>query len=77
MIIFDRPSITEYTNLISEKNLQFALAEKWKKDRDRLLAESKDDIFIKHIQKHLKEGQEVICKICGKTAKEIQKQEEK
>ena len=32
---------------------------------------SKDDIFIQHIQNHLKQGQEVICKICGKTAKEI------
>ena len=31
----------------------------------------KDNIFISHIQAHLKEGQEVICKICGKTAKEI------
>ena len=30
-----------------------------------------DTIFIKHIQSHLSEGQEVICKICGKTAKEI------
>ena len=32
---------------------------------------NKDIIFIKHIQSHLKEGEEVICKICGKTAKEI------
>lgn len=30
-----------------------------------------DSIFIKHIKDHLKEGQEVVCKICGKTAKEI------
>ena len=30
-----------------------------------------DDIFIQHIQNHLLNGQEVICKICGKTAKEI------
>jgi len=32
---------------------------------------SRDDIFIQHIQSHLTPGQEVICKICGKTAKEI------
>ena len=31
----------------------------------------KDTIFIKHIQSHLKDGEEVVCKICGKTAKEI------
>jgi hypothetical protein len=31
----------------------------------------KDDIFIKHIQSHLKPNEEVICKICGRTAKEI------
>lgn len=30
-----------------------------------------DDIFIAHIQSHLKPGQEVVCKICGKSAKEI------
>ena len=27
--------------------------------------------FEKHIKAHLKDGEEVICKICGKTAKEI------
>ena len=31
----------------------------------------KDNIFINHIQEHLKKGQKVVCKICGKTAKEI------
>jgi hypothetical protein len=30
-----------------------------------------EDKFISHIQAHLKPGEEVICKICGKTAKEI------
>ena len=30
-----------------------------------------DSTFIAHIQSHLKPGQEVVCKICGKTAKEI------
>lgn len=30
-----------------------------------------DGVFIRHIQSHLEPGQEVICKICGKTAKEI------
>lgn len=33
--------------------------------------ECDNNVFIKHIQTHLSEGQEVICKICGKTAKEI------
>lgn len=32
---------------------------------------SKDDIFIKHIQSHLQKGQEVVCKICGKSADAI------
>ena len=32
------------------------------------LADSK---FIAHIQAHLKEGEKVVCKICGKTAEEI------
>ena len=30
-----------------------------------------DDVFIQHIQSHLKPDQEVVCKICGKTAREI------
>lgn len=39
---------------------------------------TKDDIFIQHIQSHLKEGEFVICKICGKKAEDIIKaQEEK
>jgi len=32
---------------------------------------SKGDIFVEHIQSHLKPGQEVICKICNKTVDEI------
>lgn len=32
---------------------------------------SRDDRFISHVQAHLKEGEKVICKICGKTASEI------
>jgi len=35
-----------------------------------------DSVFIKHIQKHLKPNEEVVCKICGKTAKEIIKENE-
>ncbi len=30
-----------------------------------------DEIFISHIQNHLEKGQNVVCKICGKTAIEI------
>jgi len=36
-----------------------------------------DEIFIKHIQAHLQPGQEVVCKICGKTANSIIKIEGK
>ena len=34
-------------------------------------AKGADHKFIRHIQAHLKPGEEVICKICGKTVKEI------
>lgn len=37
----------------------------------KLLEKDEDNIFIKHINKHLKEGEEVICKICKKSAKQI------
>jgi len=30
-----------------------------------------EEAFVRHIAGHLHAGQEVICKICGKTAKEI------
>lgn len=33
--------------------------------------DASDRRFIDHIKGHLSEGQEVVCKICGKTAKEI------
>lgn len=33
--------------------------------------EHKDNIFISHIKSHLKDGEFVICKICGKSAEEI------
>jgi len=33
--------------------------------------ENSKDYFVEHIKAHLKDGEEVICKICGKTAKEI------
>lgn len=32
---------------------------------------TEDTIFINHIQSHLKLGEKVVCKICGKTADEI------
>ena len=38
---------------------------------------SRDNIFIEHIQSHLKEGQEVICKICGKSANAIVAEQER
>lgn len=37
-------------------------------------ADNNDGIFIRHIQSHLKEGQEVVCKICGRKAKDIIKE---
>lgn len=44
-----------------------------KKMLEKKLADIKqrDAVFIQHIQSHLRGGEEVICKICGKTAKEI------
>ena len=41
-----------------------------------LLSEESDKKFINHIKKHLSDGAEVICKICGKLAKEIAKEKE-
>lgn len=35
---------------------------------------TKDDIFIQHIQSHLKPNEKVICKICKKSAEEIIKE---
>lgn len=32
---------------------------------------SKGTVFIEHIQKHLAEGELVICKICNKSVEEI------
>jgi len=29
------------------------------------------DLFVKHIKSHLKDNQQVICKICGKSVDEI------
>jgi len=34
----------------------------------------RDDIFINHIKSHLKDGEFVLCKICGKSAEEIIKE---
>jgi len=38
------------------------------------LMATSDTVFIDHIRGHLHEGQDVICKICGKTATEICKE---
>lgn len=40
---------------------------------DELIQKAKEEgyIFIHHIENHLKEGENVVCKICGKTADEI------
>ena len=45
------------------------------KEYQAVLAEqsTKDASFISHIQSHLGKDQVVICKICGKTAEEIVK----
>jgi len=37
--------------------------------------QTKDDVFIKHIQAHLQEGDKVICKICGKDVDSIYEEE--
>jgi hypothetical protein len=36
----------------------------------------KNEVFINHIANHLKKGEKVICKICGKTVEEIFKEKE-
>ena len=36
---------------------------------------SKSEIFVGHVQNHLKEDEKVICKICGKTIDEIYEEE--
>jgi len=51
-------------NCANCKALQFAIDNLQEQPRE-------DDIFINHIRSHLSEGQEVVCKICGKTVKEI------
>jgi len=43
----------------------------------RLRAADANVKFIEHIQGHLQPGQEVICKICGKSAKAIAEHEGK
>ena len=44
----------------------------WVLEQDRARRDSlEDNIFINHILAHLDPGEEVICKVCGKTAKEI------
>ena len=55
----------------TENEEEKALVQQLRKNYLKLLAERKDNIFINHIQEHLKKGQKVVCKICGKTAKEI------
>lgn len=44
------------------------------KELEKAQFSNQDDIFIKHIQNHLKEDEVVICKICGKTVDEIIKE---
>ena len=65
---------TPYKKLkdIQDQALSLIQAE-WQKRIEEMKRElvERDEIFIKHIQNHLPKGQEVICKICGKTAKEI------
>ncbi|MHB8053646.1 MAG: hypothetical protein ACYDH3_00110 [Candidatus Aminicenantales bacterium] len=41
------------------------------RDCGRPEATGSDAVFIRHIQAHLHPGQDVICKICGKSAHEI------
>lgn len=41
---------------------------------DKIIESNMGKWFITHNESHLTENQEVICKICGKTAKEIAKE---
>lgn len=40
-------------------------------DREIFMSLSKSAYFVNHVKSHLKEGDKVICKICGKTVDEI------
>ena len=57
--------IDDFTNDLISAIKQWAI--KQKEDNSGLY----DKAFIEHIQSHLKNGEEVICKICGKSAREI------
>lgn len=50
-----------------------AIAEKELKEMVEVLTSTilTGHIFIKHIENHLKEGEQVICKICNKTVDDI------
>jgi len=65
---FDLLIATNIDRLL-RKHLPAIIAEAEK--RGARMTELKDSVFIKHIQNHLTEGQEVICKICNKSAEEI------
>jgi len=59
-----------HDNLTVEGELQ-ELLDLIKESHDEDSVATGDRAFIEHIQQHLEPGQEVICKICGKTAREI------
>ena len=41
---------------------------------EHLIENNKEFWFVKHIQNHLSENEEVICKICGKSVDTIAKE---
>ena len=73
MIMNEREKLVEELNKVmpitSSEIIEFILADR---KRNEVNPPSKlVEKFVTHIQSHLKQGEEVICKICNKTAKEI------
>lgn len=44
---------------------------KWAEKEGKICINPPESVFINHIKSHLKEGEIVICKICGKDVAEI------
>ena len=65
------PLLAEHLGVELWKAMEIARCISIRPQVDLPVGEKSDDKFIEHIQSHLRPDQEVICKICGKTAREI------
>jgi hypothetical protein len=73
LAVINKITIRRANETKMSKLVQSVLAANHRLEKEvRILRESNDDqVFIKHIASELPPGEEVICKICGKTAREI------